>query len=210
MDFGGTIQTWIQVLTRPGTEVFEQESRSPNATVVTALIWIVISAVVAAILGFIQFSIGLAAADLGAMLGDMGLPPEVTANLGGLMGGGAGIGALILTPLFFLIGVGIIHLLARVFGGDGSFGVFAYLVASFQAPIGIVSAVLGFVPFVGGCIAALLSIYSLVLTFFAVKVNYQLTDGKAIAVVLIPYLLVFGLTICVAVAVAAMVAGMSF
>lgn len=208
MDFAGMIQTWRNVLTRPGVDVFLEERRSPNATVVTALIWIVISAVVTAIFGFLQVAImGASMGGLDTMFADAGLPPEVTGQLVGLMGGGAGFGALILVPISFLISVGITHLLAKVFGGDGPFGIFAYLVAAFQAPLGIASALLGLIPFLGGCVSVLLSIYGLVLTYFAVKANYGLTDGKAIAVVLIPFLVVLFLAVCMAVVAGAMFAG---
>lgn len=195
-------------MTRPSVDVFLEESRSPNATIVTALIWIVISAVVAAIFGWLQVAmLGAGMGGMDAMFAEAGLPPEVTSQMAGLIGGGAGFGALFVVPISFLIGVGITHLLAKLFGGDGPFGVFAYMVAAFQAPLGIVSAVLGLVPFLGGCISFLLSIYGLVLTYFAVKANYGLTDGKAIAVVLIPFLVLLFLAVCFAVMIGAMFAG---
>jgi hypothetical protein len=210
MDFAGMIQTWIKVVTRPGVEVFAEESRSPNATIVTALIWIVIAAVVSAIFGLLQAAmLGAGMGGLDAMMAEAGLPPEVTGQLAGLMGGGVGLSALIIVPIGFLIGVGITHLLAKLFGGDGPFGVFAYLVAAFQAPLGIASSIVGLVPFLGGCIGFLLSIYGIVLTYFAVKVNYNLPDGKAIAVVLIPFILVLLIAVCFAVLAAAMFAGFS-
>ena len=34
------LQTWKNVLLRPGEEVFEDEKASPNATLGTALLWI--------------------------------------------------------------------------------------------------------------------------------------------------------------------------
>ncbi|MEX1018791.1 MAG: Yip1 family protein [Litorilinea sp.] len=208
MDFAGMIQTWRQVLTRPGVEVFQEEARSPNANIVTALIWIVIAAVITAIFGFLQGSMmGAGMAGMDDMFADMGLPPEVAGQMMGMMAGGAGLGALLIVPISFLIGVGITHLLAKVFGGDGPFGVFAYLVAAFQAPLGIASAVLSLIPFLGGCISFLLSIYGLVLTYFAVKAHYALSDGKAIAVVIIPFLLILFLSLCVAIAGVAMFAG---
>lgn len=208
MDIAATIQTWRQVVTRPGVDVFLEEARSPNANIVTALIWIVIAAVIAAIFGFLQVAmLGAGMGGMDTMFADAGLPPEVTGQIMGLMTGGAGFGALLIVPISFLIGVGITHLLAKMFGGDGPFGVFAYLVAAFQAPLGIVSSILGVVPFLGGCIGFLLSIYGLVLTYFAVKAHYGLPDGKAIAVVLIPFVLLLLLAICGAAAMAAMFAG---
>jgi hypothetical protein len=157
----------------------------------------VIAGVVAAIFGLIQ---GLTSAgSVNAILAQADLPPDVAAQLAPIIGpmmGAGGLAAIITVPLFFLIGAGIYHLLARALGGDGDFGIFTYLLATFQAPITIVSAVLGIVPFLGGCLALLLSIYSLVLTYFAIRVNYNLTGGRAIAVLLIPVLVFMVLGLC--------------
>lgn len=197
MDFAGMIETWRRVTLQPGEEVFQTERTQPNATLQTALLWMVIAGVIAAIFGLIQ---GLTSAgSVNAMLAQADLPPEVAAQLAPLMGsmmGAGGFAAIITVPLFFLIGAGIYHLLAKVLGGDGDFGVFTYLLATFQAPITIVSALLGIVPFLGGCLAALLSIYSLVLTYFAIRVNYNLPGGRAIAVLLIPVIVVMLLAFC--------------
>ncbi|MBI3957959.1 MAG: YIP1 family protein [Chloroflexi bacterium] len=212
MDFAGMFQTWIRVLTGPGEEVFEREKASPNATLQTALIWTVLAAVVTAVLGFIQSLLFRSTAQ--GMLGfidQMDLPPESAALIEQMMAGGAfaglsGVGAflgIILSPIFFLIGVGIIHLIANILGGQGDFSRFAYLAAAIQAPISIVSAFLGFIPAIGGCVVFLLSIYSLILYYFAVKVAYQLSSGRAIAVVLIPVAIVIGLALCIGFAIAA-------
>ena len=128
MDFAQMIQTWIGVLTGPGEEVFEREQASPNATLTTALIWTVLAAVVAAVLGFIQSLLFASSAQgMMGMISQMDLPPESAAMFeqmmtGGLFAGLSGAGAflgIILTPVFFLIGVGIIHLIANMLGGQG-------------------------------------------------------------------------------------------
>lgn len=198
MDFSAAIETWRRVLTQPGEPVFEQEKYSPNATLQTAVIWMLIAGVVAAIFGFLAGLVG--ASSMAAALSQMqDLPPEVQAQMGPMisaMTGGAGIAAIITVPLFFLIGSFILHLLAKMLGGQGEFSNFAYLAATYQAPLTIASAVLSIVPFVGGCVGALLGIYSYVLAYFAVKVNYGLTSGRAIAVVLIPIVLLFGAIFC--------------
>lgn len=212
MDFAGMIQTWIAVLTKPGEEIFEQEQNSPQANITTALIWVVIAAVVTAVLGFVQSLLFTPSAQQMMDLFDqMDLPPESAAMMeqmftGGMLAGLSGAGAflgIILTPLFFLIGTGIIHLIANVLRGQGDFGRFAYLSAAIQSPISIVTAFLGFVPVVGGCVVFLLNIYSLVLYYFAIKVAYRLTSGRAITVILIPVIAVFLIAACIAVAVAA-------
>lgn len=218
MDFAGMFQTWIRVLTGPSEATFEQEKESPNATLSTALIWTVIAAVVAAILGFMQSLLFASSAQgLMGMISQMDLPPESAAMIeqmtaSGLLAGASGAGALagiVITPIVFLIVVGIVHLIARMLGGQGDFGRYAYLSASIGAPVSIVNAFLGFIPVVGGCVVALLSIYSLILNYFAIKVAYSLTSGRAIVVILIPLIIVFGAALCIGFVIAAAVAGMN-
>lgn len=197
MDFAGMIDTWRRVLTQPGEEVFLQEKRSPNATLANAIIWMVIAGVIAGILTFIQTSIfGNAFA---SMAGD--LPPEMASQLGALTGGGLGLWSIIFTPLFFLLGVVLLHVVAKALGGVGEMGTIAYLLALINAPITIISAILGFIPLLGPCIGFLLSIYAFVLNFFAIKANYTLETGRAIAVLIVYILVVMVLSACIAAAV---------
>lgn len=221
MDFAGMFQTWIGVLTGPGEAVFEREKASPNATLQTALIWTVLAAVVTAVLGFMQSLLFLSSAQgMQGMMGfvdQMDLPPESAAMIdqmmtGGLFAGMSGAGAflgIIISPIIFLIVVGIVHLIATVLGGKGDFGRYAYLSAAIGAPVSIVNAFLGFIPVVGGCVVALLSIYSLILNYFAIKVAYSLTSGRAIVVILIPLIIVFGIALCIGFVAAAAIAGMN-
>jgi hypothetical protein len=206
MDFAGWIDTWRRVITQPGEPVFEQEKVNPNGTLQTALIWIVIAAVVAAIFGAITAALNLSSVN--AMLSQ--LPPEIAAQMGPLMSlaAGGGIWAIIMVPVFFLIGTFITHLIAKMLGGQGEYSRYAYLNASFQAPLTMISSIVAIIPFLGGCVSSLLGIYGLVLNYFAVKVNYSLSSGKAIAVVLIPIILVFILAICFGAFFASLLAGM--
>ena len=215
MDFAAIFQTWVNVLTHPNEQTFESEKESPNATLQTALIWIVGAAVVTAILGFLQSVIfrGVATSSMQQFMNMADLPPEAsqmmnvftTGGAGAIMSGAGGFLGIILTPIFFMIGVGIFHLIAKLLGGQGQFDKYAYLLAAFQAPISIATAVLAFVPVLGGCIGALISIYSLVLAYFATKVNYGLTSGRAIVVVLVPLIVFFLLVICMGTLIAGLV-----
>jgi hypothetical protein len=142
------------------------------------------------------------------MLGQLGLPDEImsqidpsvvnavvqTQTTGTILS--AAFWSVLWTLGGFLIGVGILYLIARVLGGTGAYGRYAYLIASFGAPLSIVSSIIGFVPVVGGCIGLLFSIYGMVLTYFATKVEHGLTQGKAIATVLIPLAFLILIFIC--------------
>jgi len=205
MHISATVQTWRNVLTKPGEPVFAEERAKPEATLTTALIWIVGAAIVAAVLGLLRGLIFVNSGVMNQMISQMKLPPDAAQQMNtllssGMMGGmmgGASLASIIFLPLFFLIGAGILHLIATLLGGRGNFGNYAYLRASFEAPILLINAVLSFIPVAGGCLTIILSIYSIVLVYFATKVEYNLTSGKAIAVVLIPILFVILLLACV-------------
>lgn len=218
MDFSAMIQTWINAVTQPNEAFYDNERRSPNATLGTAIIWIVIAAVVSALVGALGLAIGLNALSNSGVfeeiLSDPGIPDEARlvfeaflsgGGMGGLAGG-ALVAGIIWAPIGFLIGTGIMHLIARLLGGQGDFGRFSYLVAAFQAPISIVSSLLGLVPFLGGCVSGLLGIYSIFLAYFAIKTEHQLTQGKSIMVLLIPLIIAVVLAVCVGIAVVTLVA----
>lgn len=200
MDVNATLQTWINVLTHPGEPTFAEEQTKPQANFTTAIIWMVITGVVTGIMSWLSFTLFGGATGMLAMIEQFNLPPEATAQLqqmldSGVMGG-AGFSAIVSTPLFFFIGAAIFYLIGRMLGGSGDLGRYSYLLASFQAPIGIISALLNLVPVLGGCIGLILAIYSLVLTYFATKVGLNLSSGRAIAVILIPVILFFLLIFC--------------
>lgn len=208
MDFAAMFQTWMNVITKPGEATFEAERHQPQANLTTALIWIVIAAVVLAIGNAISALIGSLLGGGASMtqmfLDQADLPPEVAAQLSASAAGGVGsiagafCGALIAAPILFLIGSGIYFLLAKLFGGTGNFEEQTYLLAASAAPITIVSSLVGIIPLLGGCVGFLLFIYQLVLNYFALKVTHGLTSGKALAVVLIP-VGIFLLCICLGV-----------
>lgn len=207
MNFSEMWQTWLKATTSPNDATFAELRLKPEANITTAIIWMAIYGAVAAVVGIIG---GLIFANtmssmMPGILEQLELPPAEAAQAeqalrlftgGGFgMAGFASLANIVLAPLFFLIGVGIYFLLARVLGGNGDFGRYAYLNAAFAAPLGILTALLSLVPF-ASCISPLISIYSLVLVYFATKAEHQLSGGRAIWVVLIPLLVAFVLFGC--------------
>ena len=215
MNLSDTWQTWLRVLTNPNEATFEAERQKPGATLGTAAIWMLIAGVVTGVLGFLQ-SIVMAGAIQGAipqMLEQFDLPPETEAQLAPLLNSGAlgGMGAanlwsIVSVPVGFLIGAGILWLLARLLGGTGDYGRYAYLIAAFVAPLTILTALLGLIPLAGSCIAFIIYIYQLVLTYYATKVEHQLSSGRAITVVLIPVIVALLLIMCLVFAFVGMLA----
>lgn len=208
MDFSSIMQTWIAAVSNPNEEFYEAERIKPDANIGTAVIWVIIATVIAAVLGALRTVIGInAMGGMDQLFSQMDLPPEVAQQMSQILSGGAGAGlaigaivtSLILTPIFFLIGVGIFYLVARMLGGQGEFGRYAYLLSAFYAPLTVVSAVLGLVPLLGGCVTFIIALYQVVLTYFATKVEHRLTSGKAIAVALTPIILFGAFFLCIAV-----------
>ena len=131
MDVNATIQTWINVLTHPNEQTFAEEGSRPQANFTTAIIWMVITGAVSGILGWVAFNMLFGSGNgILAMINQMNLPPETAAQMqqmfsSGMMSafmGGAGLSAIITTPLFFLIGAGIFYLIGRMLGGKGIWG----------------------------------------------------------------------------------------
>lgn len=215
MDFKGMCQTWIRVLSRPGQEVFVAEKESASAKLSTALVWMILASIVSALLGLVQAQLAVAGmgSSFDAVLEEIrtemppDAPPELLSAfeaafefLPGLIGS-ASLSTIIVGPISFLFVVAIFHVIASLLRGQGQYGRFAYLVAAFWAPITIASSLLGVVPVVGGCVGAILAIYAYVLTYFAAKVEYGLSDGRAIIVVAAPILLGAFLFACLAIAI---------
>lgn len=127
--------------------------------------------------------------------------------LGGLIAGGGIVliivfffASLILAPILFLIGTGVLHVISGLLGGKGTFSNFAYLssfVAAASYLIGlvldIIPSLLGLIPgMVGTTLTTLVScvlapigfvawLYLLFVTYKAIMINYGLSSGRAIA-----------------------------
>ncbi|MFZ1768374.1 MAG: Yip1 family protein [Caldilinea sp.] len=209
MNLSDMWQTWLKATTNPNEATYEELRHRPDANITTAIIYMAIYGVVAAVVSVLSSLLfaGAMSAWMPNMMQQMNLPPAETAQAeqlmrllmgGGMLGmaGFAGLINIVTVPLFFLIGVGIYYLIAKVLGGVGDFGRYAYLNAAFSAPLGILTALLNIVP-LAGCITPFISIYSLVLLYFATKTEHQLNSGRAIWVVLIPVLVVLALMLCV-------------
>jgi hypothetical protein len=194
------VSVWRDALTRPSEQTFARIGTSPNAKASTALLWIFLGSLI---------NIFLASLVQGRVMtqimqnSDLGI--NVPTASGGLMTAicGAPIGALIQTVLFAII-VGIVQLLAKMFGGRGTFDQLSYAIAAIVAPFSLVSGVLSLlsaVPYAVYCfgiVVFLLGLYVLVLEVMAVKGVNQFGWGQAIGSMLLP---VFVLVCCISVGV---------
>ncbi len=103
------------------------------------------------------------------------------------------VAAILLTPIGAVFNLaitgGIQHLLARAFGGGGTYTRTVYAMAAYAAPMTVLISLASIIPYIGQCITFPLSIYSLVLNVRALKASQYLTTGAAVGVILAPSIL---------------------
>jgi hypothetical protein len=210
----GWFSTWMTAVTKPNEETFARLAEHPDArTNSRAFTWVFLAGTVSALISGI----------LQALVGLMGFVPQ-TPGLSELFGGDANRGfaftlgiAVCSSPvagaigaLFFVIGVGVIQWVAKLFKGTGTFSQLAYAIAAISVPFTLVSAFLtpfSSVPVLGICTGILslgLGIYALVLQLMAVKGVNKFGWGQAAGSVFLPGL-VFA---CCLIVVVAVLAGM--
>lgn len=190
---------YIKVLTKPSAQTFAEEMGKAE----WGIVWVqlLIYAVIGGVLGF-----------LGAMTNPFRVTPTTGSTTSSLnpatiqaITAGASFGSIIIIPIAFFIGVGIVYLFAKMFGGQGSFLQQAYTTLLFTVPIGIITGLLGLIPIVG-TIGVLLGIYEVVLNVFSVMAVHRLSGGKATAAVLLPVAIFFLLACVLAIVFIAIIA----
>jgi hypothetical protein len=133
----------------------------------------------------------LAWAILDAMLGllvNFIYPPTTGTSFSRFFTLATSIGLVGVVPLLFFILMGIVFLLAKAFGGEGTFLEQCNSSLYIQAPLGIFSKLLALIPVVGRILNSVLSLYGIVLQVFVIMAVHRLSRGKAIATILIPLL----------------------
>ena len=183
------VSVWREALTRPSEQTFARIGQSPNAKSTTALLWIFLGSLVSSLL-----ALPAQGALMRQMMQNMGLEGQgFPAAGGGLMTVicGAPIGAVVSVVMFAIV-VGIVQLLAKMFGGRGTFDQLAYAIAAIVTPFYLVSGLLSLlsaIPYAGACFGLLgfaAAIYVLVLEVMAVKGVNQFGWGQAIGSMLLP------------------------
>lgn len=178
-DFQDLYQRWQAVIRQPSVMAFDAQQSAANWT--TLLISLVG-------LGVVQMITGM----LGAVFYHHG------------DGVGGNVSNIISVPIGFLIGAGILWLIAKLFGGTGQYLTYAFLLSLFYVPLTAASDVLGLIPFLGGLISLVIGIFSIYLAILATASAHRLNLGRATWVVLIPVLAAIVLAFLVA-----MVAGLA-
>lgn len=197
---------WKDAVTKPNEQTFSRIAQSPNAKLTTALLWIFLGSLISSFVAYL-----VQGALMGQMMqnmdfGGQGLPGGATGNALVTAICGAPIGAIISVVLYALI-IGLIQVVAKMFGGRGTFDQMAYAGAAILTPFYLISTVLTLlaaIPFVGACfglVSLLALLYVLVLMVMAAKGVNQFGWGQALGSCSVPFL---GLLCCVTVAVIGM------
>ncbi|MDY0019134.1 MAG: Yip1 family protein [Anaerolineae bacterium] len=197
---------WKSVLFSPAIETFARFREQADLT--RAAIWVALSGLVSGIATAITMATSGGVAANMEQLRDI-LPPELASELpetavqaaptigSALCSIPSGaVGAVI----GFFISVGLIHLVAKLLQGQGTYTETFFLSAAAAVPITIVMSVIqiigglfNLIPVIGpifailvGLVSFVLGIYSLVLSAMAVAAAHRFSLGKGFAAVLIP------------------------
>ncbi|MBN2114968.1 MAG: YIP1 family protein [Anaerolineales bacterium] len=181
---------WRDAVTKPSEQTFSRIALSPNAKLTTAFLWVFLGSLVSAFLSSLVQ--GQVMRQMMQSYGMEGLP-QTTGNTLIAAICGAPVAALISVLLFALV-TGIIQVLAKMFGGRGTFEQLAYAFAAITTPFSLISGVLALlsaIPWVGACfgiVGLLAGLYVVVLEVMAVKGVNQFGWGQAIGSFFLPVL----------------------
>jgi hypothetical protein len=172
-------QYW-RVLTHPKAATFIEEERKAawNIIWVQLLILGVVEALAILLIVFLEFflfQLLLPSATMSVF--SQALP--VVAIVAALI-------SIVCAPISFFFGAGILHLIAKAFGGRGTFLSYCYNYSLIVIPITILSVVVSFIPCLGSIAASAGGVYEIVLLIFMTMGVHRLSGGKASATVLIP------------------------
>jgi hypothetical protein len=182
---------WRDALTKPSDQTFARIAHSPNAKLTTALLWVFLGSLVNALFASLVQGAIFRQMMQNSDFGGNGFPMAG----GGLVGVicGAPIGAVI-SVVAFVIFVGIVQVIAKMFGGLGTFEQLAYATAAIVAPFSLVNSVLTLltaIPFAGFCfglISLVAVVYVIALEVMAVKGVNQFGWGPALGSYFLPFL----------------------
>jgi len=177
--FGEITSLWLKVFQMDEAFFAAEAPRTSSSNTLVALL---IYAVVAVFVAFVQRAIGFRSLLFSRFLGNhpnLNIPICLPLIV------------IVTVPIGYYIGIGLIHIGANIFGGKGSFTTLAYLVSLFRVPLGIVAGVLGLIPCLGALIALAAAIFEIVLSVRAIKVTYRIGTGQAIGAFFVPAIVLF-------------------
>ena len=176
---------YIKVLTKPSTATFAEEQGKASWS--SVWVQLICYALVGAVLIYL--------ADVISQTGSSGL------NLATFFI--VAVVAIVVIPIGSFIAVGIYYLIAKAFGGQGTFLAQIYTTLLYSVPLGILVALLGLIPDLGKIANIVSGGYEILLSVFMIMGVHRLSGGKATAVVLIPVAVIVFIVVLIAIAIVA-------
>jgi hypothetical protein len=164
-------QRYFNALVTPSIATYTSDKRNASWSLVwTQLIaWAILDATLGLLVNYIS-------------------PPTTGTAFQKIFSLASSMGLVVVVPILFFLLMGIVYLLARAFGGQGTFLEQCNTSLYVQAPLGILSKLLALIPVVGRVLNSVLSLYGIVLQVFVIMAVHRLSRGKAIATIAIPLL----------------------
>jgi hypothetical protein len=185
-------QQYIKVLTKPSAATFAEEQGKAAWNIV----WVQLLAlgIIGGVLVFLIFQLVLP----GTLSSMNNSNSSAAGTIAIIEGAAVGIAfsEIIFIPLGFFIIAGIYYLIAKAFGGQGTFLAQSYSTTLFYVPLSIVGLVIGLIPFLGSLAGIAVFIYEIVLGVYMMMAVHRMSGGKATVVVLFP-LIVMLVLFCV-------------
>lgn len=185
LDMDDFLMSWILVLMAPSVETFS--AQRPYASGRNTLLGMTIAGIISGVI--IAVSQAIAAM---SVWGSASLSSDRTAAICGEMIIKVILWAII-SPIVSIIVLyivsGIIQVVAKFLGGEGSFTEQTFCFSLIQAPISIVSSITSVIPKVGPLISMLLTIGGLILHAQAIRSVHGLSLGLAFVAIVLPLII---------------------
>ena len=184
----GWLDIWGYAISKPSVATFKDLLQDPKANL-SPYLWVGLSLLLAYLL---QVGLGLlfgvsTYSMLASRLGDSyGLMGSMTSTAPLFFAVCCAPFSALLGVLGFFLTCGVYHLLAKLFGGEGTLHQVAFTASTFYVPLTVISAVLGSLPMAGPFLAVPVSIYMLVLFGVAINAVHGIGGGRSALVILIP------------------------
>ncbi len=149
---------------------------------------------------------------MGQALGGVGQQSAIALGAIGGLGALGIVVTIIMIPIVQIISAfimnGIVYILAKLLGGKGTFENQFYHIAILSGGLSVITGILGLVPCVGPLLSFILVVYYLYPLYLLYMGVHKLSSGRAIALILIPFLVIIVLAVIVAVLFAGMMTAM--
>lgn len=174
-------QSYMNAVMKPNVSTYEMEI--PRASWLRTLVGVIAVDIVSFLIGLI-FA-GLAYAQVNSALAQLHAQGIYQYDsFINLVAGGGGVVAtvlgLLLTPIGFFLGAGVLWLSARMFGGTNSdFMTHSYLLSLSYTPLRIISRVLGIIPILGALVSFVAFFYQLYSAGLSMQASQRMQPGRA-------------------------------